>query len=467
MKNAGKKILTAMLAAMILTEGAVSVSMFLKETPVSLTVHAAEQAEITESGKCGEDVSYTLDSNGVLHITGTGDMFDYVCEPEGDLEPDLGNYDDFFSDWGVRHRHESDSDVSESSDNLNPDPAIPGSNDDNNDNPNPDPEIPVDDPQTQRDYYYSYESPFYYHEGVKSVVIDEGITSIGGGLFRGCKNLTSVTIPKSVVRIGWDTFYNCENLTNITIPESVVEIGGGAFGGTGLTDCIIPDSVTKIGYFAFSDCDNITLYGSKGSCAEQYANEYDIPFEVIEKNLKNTASISAEDILIGEKITLTGSAEGGKGNYTYAYYYKKTTDKKWVTAKGFSGTTSVSIKPNMAKDYDICIKVKDADGKIEKKYFTVTVHAKLACKASVSAEDIKLGERVTLKGGASGGMGAYTYAYYYKKTTDRNWVTAKTFSSSSSVSIKPAMAKDYDICIKVKDATGTIQKKYFTVTVTK
>ena len=35
------------------------------------------------------------------------------------------------------------------------------------------------------------------------------------------------------------------------------------------------------------------------------------------------------------------------------------------------------------------------------------------------------------------------------------------------VSIKPAQATDYDICIKVKDKDGTISKKYFTVTVTK
>ena len=35
------------------------------------------------------------------------------------------------------------------------------------------------------------------------------VTSIGGGAFYYCWNLTSVTIPNSVTSIGYDAFYDC------------------------------------------------------------------------------------------------------------------------------------------------------------------------------------------------------------------------------------------------------------------
>ena len=38
----------------------------------------ARAAEILDSGSCGENVTWTLDSNGVLTISGTGPMTDYA-----------------------------------------------------------------------------------------------------------------------------------------------------------------------------------------------------------------------------------------------------------------------------------------------------------------------------------------------------------------------------------------------------
>lgn len=47
---------------------------------------------------------------------------------------------------------------------------------------------------------------------VKSVNIENGITSIHDVAFSGCINLTSITIPDSVTSIGKDAFYDCDNL---------------------------------------------------------------------------------------------------------------------------------------------------------------------------------------------------------------------------------------------------------------
>lgn len=136
-------------------------------------------AEIVDSGTCGDNLTYTLDSNGVLTISGTGDM---------------------------------------------------------------------------------QNSSFGWNKNkIKSVVINDGITSIGQDAFYQCTNLTSVTIPGSVISIGNYAFQECASLTSITIPDSVTSIGQNLFFRcTGLTSVTIGNSVTSIGNYVFNQCKSLT-----------------------------------------------------------------------------------------------------------------------------------------------------------------------------------------------------------------
>ena len=98
-----------------------------------------------------------------------------------------------------------------------------------------------------------------YCSSIKSVVIGDGVTSIGYGAFYNCSNLTSVTIPDSVSSIGNSAFRGCSSLTSVTIPDSVTSIGLWAFENcSSLTSVTIPDSVTSIGNSAFYGCSSLT-----------------------------------------------------------------------------------------------------------------------------------------------------------------------------------------------------------------
>ena len=102
-----------------------------------------------------------------------------------------------------------------------------------------------------------------------------------------------------------------------------------------------------------------------------------------------------------------------------------------------------------------------------KKYFTVKVtSAALANNSTVSATSVTLGNAITVKGAATGGTAPYKYAFFYKASTASTWTTKQDFSTTASVSIKFTGTGTKDVCVKVKDNTGTVVKKYFTVKVT-
>ncbi len=178
-------------------------------------------------------------------------------------------------------------------------------------------------------------------------------------------------------------------------------------------------------------------------------------------------TISSKTINLGDKITAKCVATGGKGNYKYAFYYKKVTAAKWTEVQSFNSKNTVSFKPAVATAYEVCIKAKDGSGTIQKKYFTVNVQKPLENKSVISATTLKLGSKLTVSAAAAGGTGKYTYAVYYKKSSSSKWTTAQSYKDKNTVTVTPAAATQYDVCVKVKDSNNTIVKQYFTVKVTK
>ena len=94
-----------------------------------------------------------------------------------------------------------------------------------------------------------------YLEYARTVVISEGITSIGASRFASSKKLEKVILPTTVTKIGDKAFAGCTHLAKVEMCEGVTKIGANAFQGcTALVKLDFPDSITQIGEYAFYGC---------------------------------------------------------------------------------------------------------------------------------------------------------------------------------------------------------------------
>ena len=208
MKKQIKRITAVAAAAALAISFTFPAELGLADLGVGGNAIAASAASSGNCGDSGSNVTWLLDDNGTLTISGSGKIEDYRSDID---QPWYSNRSDITSVV------------------IEPGVTSIGS------------------------------LAFYECSNLTSITIPSGLTSIGEQAFGNCTGLTSITIPSGFISIGDYAFWNCTGLTSITIQNGVTSIGTGAFWNcTGLTSITIPSSVTSIGVNVFYNCTGLT-----------------------------------------------------------------------------------------------------------------------------------------------------------------------------------------------------------------
>ena len=213
---------------------------------------------VVASGSCGDNAAWTLNSEGVLSVTGNGPMSDNNTN---------------HAPWEA-YKYQ------------------------------------IKQVVIGKDITYIGKFNFFRCSRLETVTFEEGtkLERIGWGAF-GYSSLPAITIPDSVNRIDGYAFYYCSKLTGVAISENskLTRMGEYVFkADTSLTSLYIPDCTVQIGAGLFQDAiANVTLYVAENSYAQSYAKKYGIAYETRKAKLTVVASGTC-----GENAAWTLDSEG-------------------------------------------------------------------------------------------------------------------------------------------------------------
>ena len=146
-----------------------------------------------------------------------------------------------------------------------------------------------------------------YRSNIKSVVIVNGVTTIGDGAFMACSNLATVTFDGNSQPVSFNQYAFCGcGFTSVTIPSNVTSIGDFTFSGCpNLTEVNIGKGVTSIEHHAFNSCPKLTTitvdtentkYDSRDNC------------NAIIETASNTLVLGCKETFIPNTVTSIGDA---------------------------------------------------------------------------------------------------------------------------------------------------------------
>ena len=170
---------------------------------------SSSEAAIIASGKCGDGISWSLDENGVLWLSGEGKMDDYES---ADVSP-----------WAKKRGRIV--------------------------------EVNFENGITTVGGY-----AFRNCSRLQKVTLPSSLQSIKQSAFNHCAELTSIEIPEGTETIDEFAFAGCEALADVTIPESMKTIQRYAFRGCNKLRKVKTNSDCILGTQAFPDYVSISYY---------------------------------------------------------------------------------------------------------------------------------------------------------------------------------------------------------------
>ena len=206
----------------------------------------------------------------------------------------------------------------------------------------------------------------------------------------------------------------------------------------------------------------------KDSSGKIVTKTFSITVKEADKKLQINPILKSTAVYAGEAFSLEVFATGGTGYYVYYCLIQKPDDVEWTVVRSASSDNEIVFTVPESGNYKMCVKVKDSNGTVAKKYYDITVDTEknfLTNKSTVSATSITLGDSVVMKAAGEGGSGYYEYNMGYRMAGEETWTMLQDFGTNHRVVFKPEKKGIYELCIKVKDIQGVSEKKFFDLTV--
>ncbi len=366
-------------------------------------VSAAEtkdKVEIVDSGDCSalgkeNNVMWTLDSSGVLTISGTGEMKDYI--------------------HGWRKYRD---DISK---------------------------VIIEDGVTsigknaffQCEYLESVKLPksiesigsyaFSLCLNLKKLEIPEGVTRIENNTFAACKQLKSVNVPKTVKNIGDHAFLECAALYSIRISDNFEKIGTGAFERSGLRYVFFDGEAPEIDETAFRSVNSVMLYDSTlQSWTDENKQNYSgtLSWEEI-KPLEITSAPKNGYAKLNGTVSVTMQASGNA--VSYEWYYKDVGFPKFKRSKLCFGNTYQVQLNKYRNRRQICCIVRDVHGN---EIQTEKVLLRTAATITQHPKDVKVKNGKTAKVTLKAVGDELAYAWYHRKPGASTFTKASSFTNA-------------------------------------
>lgn len=127
---------------------------------------------------------------------------------------------------------------------------------------------------------------FIEKTGIKTISFKNAtyLKTIGESAFSGCTGIKEIVLPSSVEQISFGAFQSCSSLERVKLNSGISSIPKQAFRNcSSLYDLEIPESVTSIAENAFNGCDKLVIYCYEFSYAQQFAEEHNIKYILLDK----------------------------------------------------------------------------------------------------------------------------------------------------------------------------------------
>ena len=179
----------------------------VKFTVSNGTVTVKKADSVVQQGSCGANVTWTLNKDGVLTISGSGAMKNYTYKSE--------------MPW---YRYNSQIKT-----------------------------VKIENGVTSIGDYAFYGMP-----AMKEIVIPDGVKTIGAYAFKNCTALKTAELPSTLTKLGESAFYGCSALTKMNIPEGIYTIWAYTFKNcTSLAEVTLPSTLIKLDEASFYGCSSL------------------------------------------------------------------------------------------------------------------------------------------------------------------------------------------------------------------